>query len=66
VTAAYSLPANTDLAALINEITTAMSANISIPAGLVGGGANRVVLNGALLPFAVICPGKGATPPPGA
>jgi hypothetical protein len=66
VTAAYSLPANTDLAALINEITTAMSANISIAVGLVGGGANRVVLNGALLSFAVICPAKGATPPPGA
>jgi hypothetical protein len=43
-----------------------MSANISIAVGLVGGGANRVVLNGALLPFAVICPAKGATPPPGA
>lgn len=65
VTASYSLPVDTDLAALADEIATAMTGKKTIAIGLTGGGANQVVLNGAALPFAVICPVKAPAPPPG-
>lgn len=48
----YALPASADRAQLERDITAAMSGGTALPVDLAGG---VVVLNGAALPFAVLC-----------
>ena len=57
----YALPANTDLAALEQSIVTAMTdgSTLTVPLGMtVGAPGGTVLLSGASLAFAVICPAR--------
>jgi hypothetical protein len=50
----YALAAGADLARVQAEIAAAMSAGTVVTVAIAGGG--ELVLNGATLPFAVLCP----------
>lgn len=59
----YTLPAGTDLAALENEITTAMNDQSTIKVPVSSSlGSGVAVLHGASLTFAVVCPPHSAHP----
>jgi hypothetical protein len=53
----YRLPPSTDLAALARHIMSAMAGRTVITVGTIGHEqGDAIVLNGATLPFAVLCP----------
>jgi hypothetical protein len=56
----YPLPAGTDLEALKREITAAMSGGSRVAVGVHRMDAQMLVLNGAALPFAIVCPANPA------
>jgi hypothetical protein len=59
----HALPSGTDLAALEREITAAMGDGTRMTVDVGGPEAVVLVLNGATLPFAVLCPASGALGP---
>ena len=55
--AGFTLPGGTDLAKLQGDVTAAMTAGTTAAVAIAGGG--ELVLNGASLPFVILCPAAG-------